>query len=142
VFLAELEYALEEASIACAEPTGPLALLDQHAQLFGRVHAVRFRARALDAHRANDGACARVQDEVERARDPREGDERGGDPAARGFWMRNGPRLGYQLAEYDVQIGNRCHRDDRRDAPPCQEVEPDRERGKPVAEEMGDGILG
>ncbi len=105
------------------------------------MNAVELRVRALQAEQTQQDARAPVQQGVERPGDPGKSDEGCGDPAARRLGMRDGPRFGHQLAEYDVQKRDGGDGNDGRDAAAREEVEALRERGEPVVEQVGDGVF-
>jgi len=108
----------------------------------GEVHAVELGVTAPDTEQTQHEACASVQQEIERPRDPGKDDQRRGNPAAGGLGVGDGPSLRHQLAEHDVEERDGGDRDDGRDAAPRQEIQSRRKRGKPVVKEVCDGILG
>ena len=110
--LAELEHALEQTRVFLAERAGAPALLHEHADLLGRMHAVDVGGGALDPQQLDDAVGAPVEQVGHRAGDPGKENQRRGDPAARPFGIRDRPRFRRLLAEHDVQ--ERDHRERHR----------------------------
>ena len=98
--------------------------------------------RAPDPQQPDDPVGAPVEHVGKRPRDPGEEDQRRRDPAARSLGIGDGPGFGRLLAEHHVEEGNHRDGDGRGDAAPREEAERGGQRGEPVVEQVGHGVLG